>query len=717
MSWRRLGAALAVLGLLGAGCSCDPRLQPVPAFIRVEPTQLDFGRVIVGEARVQVIEVVNSGRAPLEGSWALTGEGFSTDDGLPSRAAVGSTQMTVVCAPDHVGLFDGVVRIALAGFEPVVVPLACEGVPVPECVPSAPCRSASWDVAAGRCVEQLVADGASCEVSDVCLLEPTCHAGRCEGRLRGCDDGDPCTADACHPVRGCEHLGPIACPGAGPCRVGRCVAGQGCALEDAEDGTPCGQLRTCALADVCVAGQCVQRQPPEGFVCAARGPCGAEGRCVARTCVAAAPTPVAPVWALDVPQPDGGPPLAWSDLFADRNGDLVFSSYFFSPPRLAAQTSQPIDVMQSARRCLGWLGWVVCGDLPALATAPVSAIDPATGQVVWTFTGAATLIPQFVGPSTQFFIARLAVLNENELLALYESRTMVDGVDPRCRTFGMVVLDRRGQALRSRFLTDPIFQTCDHPHSYGVAVDARSNLYLAFTPSDVDNPASTLTGTTIFAFSPALQPRWRVHVPMLAGGELATGDGLLFQERSAEVRSTVSGAVVATLPAPFGLGVIGEGVAISAPTDGGALLRALGTTALASPWQPRPLSGAAERAPLTLARWSSPWGPREVALSFTAQGGQVLLEATEVLTGAAAFTCPVQLPGLPTMTALSDGGLGVMVGTAPGTPGAPLCESCDPKYARTKSGFALLPLPGLELSTGGWSGAWGDEAHSHHEGR
>ncbi len=707
------------LALLLAGCTCrNPTLEPVPAFVRVEPLQVDFGRIVIGQAEVRTVALVNSGRAPLDGTWTLTGPGFASDDGLPRRASVGSTVTTIVCAPDHLGLFDGTLRIALAGFEPIDVPLACEGVRVPECRPSGPCTSAAWDLALGRCIETLLDEGTGCQVSDVCLLEPTCHAGRCEGRLRGCDDGDPCTADTCSPSLGCQHFGPIACPGAGPCRVGQCRPGTGCGLVNAPDGVPCGQLRTCVSAEVCIEGACVVRDPPDGFECLSGGPCGTTGRCVTDVCVAAPQTTLTPTWTLAVPQPDAGPPEAWSDLFADRDGGLTVSSYFVTPPRLRADGPTPVNLGQNARRCMVWLGWVVCGDLPALRTAPVSALDPGTGQIVWTFSGAAGLIPEFAsdgGDGVEFFTARLAVMNENELLALYESRTIVDGVDPRCRHFGLVVLDRQGQALRSRFLADPIFQTCDHPHSYGVAVDAYSNVYLAFTPSDVDNPAMSLTGTTIFSFSPSLQLRWRAFATGLPGGELAVGDGLLFQQHSADVRSTQTGAVVATLPAPFGLGVIGDATAVN--TQAGAqTLSTLSTATQLPRWQAT-LTGTLGRTPLTLANWDSPWGPREVALAFTTRGSQVLLEGTELLTGASAFVCPVQLSEVPALTAMSPAGLGVMVGTVPFSPGAPSCDDCDPKFARTRSSFGLLPVPGLSPSRSAWSGAWGDEGHSHHEGR
>ena len=58
-----------------------------------------------------------------------------------------------------------------------------------------------------------------------------------------------------------------------------------------------------------------------------------------------------------------------------------------------------------------------------------------------------------------------------------------------------------------------------------------------------------------------------------------------------------------------------------------------------------------------------------------------------------------------------------MLGTEPIGMGWPVCDDCDPKYARTRNTFAWLPLPGLSPSAAAWSGAWGNEGHSHHEGR
>jgi hypothetical protein len=710
-------AALLSLCVIAAGCACrDPLLDPVLSDIRVEPKQVDFGRLIVGQVGSRDVEVINSGKASIEGTWSLQGEGFSSDDATPSRAAVGSTVMVIRCAPQSVGVFDGELKIALAGFQPITVPLACEGVPVPECVASGPCRVAQWDLVGGRCVERDQPEGTSCEAGDVCLLNAACHAGRCEGAQRDCADSDPCTADTCHPARGCEHLGPIACPGEDICRVGRCVPGVGCELVDATDGVPCGQNRSCVAADVCIAGECVTRDPPNGFECIPSGPCGDAGYCVNDVCEPRPLSTLTPTWTAGLPPMDGGSGEAWSDVIADRSGSLTLSSYFMTPPLLNARGASPVQLGNGARRCIDWLGWVVCGDLPALATAPVSALDAITGQTVWTFAGAAQLIPEFAGPSAQFFTARLAVLNENELLVLYESRTFTnEGVDPRCRTYGLVVLDRQGQPLRSTFLNDPLFSVCDHPHSYGVAVDAQSNIYLAFTPSGADNPATSLTGTMFFSFSPSLQLRWRRYALSLVGGELTVADGLLFQERSEEVRQTQSGNVVATLPAPFGLGVVGDRTAVSM-REGTQLLTTLSTSTTMPRWQ-RTLTGTLGRTPLTIATWNSPWGPRDVALAFTAAGAQVRVEATELITGAAAFSCPVALPEVPAMTAMTLDGIAVMWGTVPFGAGWPVCGECDPKYARTASSFGWIPLPGLGPSRAAWPGTWGNEGHSHHEGR
>jgi uncharacterized repeat protein (TIGR01451 family) len=80
-----------------------------------------------------------------------------------------------------------------------------------------------------------------------------------------CDDGDPCTADACDPTQTqCEYL-PVSCTALDTChKVGVCDPGTGlCTNPLVPDGTPCddGDLTTCA--DSCSDGLCAGTFVPE----------------------------------------------------------------------------------------------------------------------------------------------------------------------------------------------------------------------------------------------------------------------------------------------------------------------------------------------------------------------------------------------------------------------------------------------------------------------
>lgn len=131
-----------------------------------------------------------------------------------------------------------------------------------------PRRRRAWAAAAG------IALGGCLDGADI--------AGPLDGGLcvnaAECDDGNPCTADACGDAYACTHTavadGPlpaadqtlgdckqITCSGgepetvadptdmpegSGPCNVGTCLAHGVPALEDAPDGTACGAGLVCA---------------------------------------------------------------------------------------------------------------------------------------------------------------------------------------------------------------------------------------------------------------------------------------------------------------------------------------------------------------------------------------------------------------------------------------------------------------------------------------
>jgi hypothetical protein len=154
--------------------------------------------------------------------------------------------------------------------------------------------------------------------------------------------------------------------------------------------------------------------------------------------------------------------------------------------------------------------------------------------------------------------------------------------------------------------------------------------------------------------------------------------------------------------------VVGQGLFVAQSN----VLEARAVTDLMPRWQ-HPLPGLVAHSPLSIASW----GSREVILSFMRDSGRVLLQGTDLLTGVMAFQCPVALPDVPVMTALGPGGVGVMVAPAPVNASWPLCEDCDPRWARTRSQFAWLPLPGIGPSRASWAGTWGNDGHSHRENR
>ncbi len=138
------------------------------------------------------------------------------------------------------------------------------------------------------CVDNLCVvttnDGA-CDDGNACTVADTCAAGACVGAALTCDDGDPCTDDACAPETGCVTTPaevsvacddgdpctdgdtcaagacvggpPLSCDDGDACTVDSCIAGFGCATNTAADGTSCEDGDACTTGDACQAGVCV----------------------------------------------------------------------------------------------------------------------------------------------------------------------------------------------------------------------------------------------------------------------------------------------------------------------------------------------------------------------------------------------------------------------------------------------------------------------------
>ena len=167
---------------------------------------------------------------------------------------------------------------------------ACVATPYPHCElvegtavvcpsptgPDAPCLAAACDKASGACSLAAANEGAACAVGGGCTVGDACGGGKCvAGAPLACEDGNPCTIDACAPGVGCTH-GPTQ----GPCDDGDACTGSDTCLGvlckgaslSCDDGDPC-------TADAC-SGGCVHT--PGALTCLDGNPC-TEDICIAGT--------------------------------------------------------------------------------------------------------------------------------------------------------------------------------------------------------------------------------------------------------------------------------------------------------------------------------------------------------------------------------------------------------------------------------------------------
>lgn len=240
-----------LLAVLLAGCP-PPGLTVAEAVLIVEPPTLDLGGAAVGAEVAGVVRVRNEGRAAGTATVSVEGPGFSVAAQEVTVAGGAEEPVTVRFRPVAEGAASGRLLVGGAG----EVQLTAQGLAA--CVPSGPCRAATFDPATRRCVEAVVPDGEVC--SSACLRGGACQAGACVGTDTTCDDGDACTIDACTTDGRCVAV-PRECASDNPCRAAACDPATGCGAVDVADGTPCGDA-TCAEVRLCLGGACVARATP-----------------------------------------------------------------------------------------------------------------------------------------------------------------------------------------------------------------------------------------------------------------------------------------------------------------------------------------------------------------------------------------------------------------------------------------------------------------------
>ncbi len=251
-STMRMASVLGIgLLALSAGCArCGGDLQPSTARVSIQPEELSFGWVVLGEQARATASVRNVGRAPVDVSVVADGAVFEVAPRQLFLEVGEERSVTVTFRPTSPGSHTGKVEVRSAE---VLAELGLQGEAHPCAAPEG-CVGQRFDEASGQCVEEVLADGAACQTG--CIPAGTCSSGVCAGEVRSCDDANLCTRDVCVEGTGCTHADESAqCPAVTQeCRVAACDADTGCGAEPAPDGTTCGSG---CMVGACQAGTCV----------------------------------------------------------------------------------------------------------------------------------------------------------------------------------------------------------------------------------------------------------------------------------------------------------------------------------------------------------------------------------------------------------------------------------------------------------------------------
>ncbi len=150
------------------------------------------------------------------------------------------------------------------------------------CDDANPCTDDICDPKGGGCTHNAnvkpCSDGNACTKNDVCVDKS------CWGQPTACDDGNPCTNDACDPAKGCTTSPNTAlCDDGSACTKGDVCSGGSCAGQALDPAVACNDNNVCT-ADTCDPTKGCSHTKKTG-TCSDGNPCTEGDKCVDGQCV------------------------------------------------------------------------------------------------------------------------------------------------------------------------------------------------------------------------------------------------------------------------------------------------------------------------------------------------------------------------------------------------------------------------------------------------
>lgn len=274
--------------LLSACSACDETtIDGCTAGLDVDRRAIDFGRVYIGSAAIETLQLTSPGCAGVEyaAHFELDAFGFLITPAQERIGANAAREITAIFRPGRVGPIHGRVVFVADNTESssVAVELFANGAAIPDCEDGNGCTLDEFNLETGECEHR--AERLVCDDFNACTGSDLCVEGVCLGESFSCDDRDVCTDDLCDPLAGCLNMLTAACSDGNPCTLDSCDPISGCQHMTLDDGTPCNDLEQCTIGDICLRGECIGVNVTEGIPCDDNDPCSKNDQCIEGTCL------------------------------------------------------------------------------------------------------------------------------------------------------------------------------------------------------------------------------------------------------------------------------------------------------------------------------------------------------------------------------------------------------------------------------------------------